>query len=394
MKCAVVTTTSPDVTSALDGLIERLADGLNGARPDLLVVYFTPHHVHDAALIRERLLEKLDPRVLMGCPALGVIGEAVEVEAGAGLSLWGASWPGAELTPFHLSMGDADVPEVTGWPESLPEGAGLMVLADPYTTPPDDLLNGLHERYPGSQVVGGMASGSTGPGAASIISREGVHDEGALVVAISGSVRMDTVVSQGCRPVGSHLVITGADRNAILTLGGKPAMAALQAVAADVTPEDQELMRTSLHVGRVVDERKSHFEQGDFLVRNVLGVDPESKGLLISDLVRAGQTIQFMVRDGQAAGEELGALLDREATASATLGTPLGSMLFSCNGRGSRLFGKPHHDIGHVHAALGDVPTAGFFAAGEIGPVGGQPFLHGFTASIALFREQKPEQPA
>jgi small ligand-binding sensory domain FIST len=263
-----------------------------------------------------------------------------------------------------------------------------MLVADPYTTPPDDLLNGFHERYPGSAVVGGMASGSTGPGAACLLSREGVHDEGALVVAISGSVRMDTVVSQGCRPVGSHLVITKADRNAILSLGGKPALEALKAVADDVSPEDQALMRNSLHVGRVVDERKSHFERGDFLVRNVLGIDPQTNALLIGDMVRAGQTIQFMVRDAQAAGEELSALLDREASASDTRGKPMGSMVFSCNGRGSRFFGRPHHDIGHVHDSLGDVPTAGFFAAGEIGPVGGQPFLHGFTASIAVFREQ------
>lgn len=388
MKCAVVTTTSPDITAALDGVIQRFSDRLGGARPDLLMVYFTPHHAHDAPMIRERLMEQLAPRVLLGCPAIGVIGESVEVEAGAGLSLWGATWPGAELQTFHLSMGDADVPEVTGWADSLPQGAGLMLLADPYTTPPEDLLNGLHERYPDSPVVGGMASGSSGPGAANIISHEGIHNEGALVVAISGTVRMDTVVSQGCRPVGSHLVITKANRNAILSLGGKPALSALQAVASEVSPEEQDLMRSSLHVGRVVDERKSQFERGDFLVRNVLGVDPETQGLLVSDLVRAGQTIQFMVRDAEAAGEELGALLDREAAASKTLGQPLGAMLFSCNGRGSKLFGRPHHDVGHVHASLGELPTAGFFAAGEIGPVGGQPFLHGFTASIALFREQ------
>jgi small ligand-binding sensory domain FIST len=386
VKCAVVTTTSPDIASALDGVIERFSDRLGGARPDLLMVYFTPHHAHDAELIRERLLERLDPGVLMGCPAMGVIGESVEVEAGAGLTLWGASWPGADLQAFHLSMGGSDVPTISGWPDSLPEGAGLMLLADPYTTPPDDLLRGFHERYPGSVVVGGMASGSSGPGSANLLSRDGVYDEGTLVVAISGSVRMDAVVSQGCRPVGSHLVITAADRNAILTLGGKPALEALQSVASEVSPEEQELMQKALHVGRVVDERKSSFEQGDFLVRNVLGIDPETQGLLIGDLVRAGQTIQFMVRDAEAASEELGALLDREASASAGSGTPLGSMLFSCNGRGSRLFGRPHHDVGLVHSSLGDLPTAGFFAAGEIGPVGGQPFLHGLTASIALFR--------
>ncbi len=383
MKCAVVTTTNPDIASALDGLVERLRDGLGGARPDLLMVWFTPHHAADAPLIRERLLEQLDPAVLMGCPALGVLGETVEIESGSGVALWGASWPGVELHAFHLSMGEADVPEVTGWPDDLPEGAGVLLLADPYTTPPDDLLRGFDERYPGRAVLGGMASGSNGPGEANLVSREGVHDEGTLALAISGSVRLDPVVSQGCRPVGSHLVVTKADRNAILALGGKPALAALERVANEVEPAERELMRRALHVGRVVDERKSKFEQGDFLVRNVLGVDPEKQALFIGDWVRAGQTIQFMVRDAAAASEELGALLEREAQA----GAPSGAIVFSCNGRGSRLFGVPHHDIGRVHDALGDVPTAGFFAAGEVGPVGGQSFLHGFTASIALFRE-------
>ncbi len=383
MKCAVVTTTSPDMASALDGLMDRLLDQLGGSQPDLLTVYFTPHHLQDAELIQQRLLEKLDPQVLLGGPALGIIGEAAEIEEGAGLALWGASWPGAELHSFHLSMGDTDVPEVGGWPDALPEGAGIMVLADPYTTPPDDLLMGFHERFPLSPVVGGMTSGSSGPGDAKLLSLQGVHDEGALVVAISGSVSMDTVVSQGCRPVGSHYVVTKADRNAIVSLGGKPALDVLQQVASEVTPEDQDLMRNSLHVGRVVDERKSKFEPGDFLVRNVLGVDPQSKALLIGDYLRPGQTIQFMVRDAEAASQELDSLMQ----ASASEGDALGAMLFSCNGRGSNLFGKPNHDLGRIHAAFENLPTAGFFAAGEVGPVGGQPFLHGLTASIALFRD-------
>ena len=384
MKCAVVTSTSPDIASSLDGLIQRLQDGLGTDSPDLVVVYFTPHHAADAGLIRERLLDRLDPQVLMGCPAVGVIGGHVEMENSSGLSLWGASWPGVELRSFHLSAGDSDVPDVTGWPDDIAEGAGVMLLSDPYTTPPDLLLNGFHERHPQSVVVGGMASGSSGPGDANLITNDRVYDEGTIAVAISGSVTLDPVVSQGCRPVGSHYVVTKADRNAILSLGGKPALAALQQLSAGLEPADQELMRGgALSVGRVIDERKSHFERGDFLVRNLMGVDPEAGALLIGDMVRAGQTIQFMVRDADAASEELASLLDREAAKP----TPVGAMLFSCNGRGSRLFGRPHHDIEGLQSALGEVPTAGFFAAGEIGPVGGQPFLHGFTASIALFRE-------
>lgn len=386
MKCSVVTTTNPDIAAALDGLAERLQDGLGGASPDLLLVFFTPHHGEDAELIRTRLLARLSPRVLLGCPAAGVIGEHAEIESGAGLSLWGASWPGAELDPFVLGVDDGDeaAPRLVGWPAAPPAGAAFVLLVDPYTTPADDLLDGFRERYPGAPVVGGMASGSSGPGEAKLLTNDGVLDEGAIGVAIGGSVRLDTVVSQGCRPVGHHFVITKAERNFILGLGGKPALAQLQGMLADVDVDDRHLMQSALHVGRVVDERKSHFERGDFLVRNVLGIEPKQQAIAINDFVRAGQTIQFMVRDAQAASDELSQLMAAEEGKD----PPLGALLFSCNGRGSRLFGRPHHDLAGIHEHVGDVPTAGFFAAGEIGPVGGVPFLHGFTASIALFRER------
>jgi len=382
VKCAVVTTASPDLVSSIDGVIDRFADRL-GARPDLLVAFFTPHHSAEAPLLREKLVERLQPQVLLGCPAAGVIGEHAEMEAGAGLSLWGASWPGAALKSFHLSPGDADVPQLEGWPEGVPADASFLLLADPYTTPPDDLLGGFRERFPGRPVVGGMASGASGPGDANLITESALHDEGIIGVAISGRVRVDPVVSQGCRPIGSHYVITKADRNAIFTLGGKPALLALQTTADGADARDRELMRRALHVGRVIDERKSQFASGDLLVRNVLGVDPERQALFISDLVRPGQTIQFMVRDAETASAELNEMLAADSQRSPALG----SLIFSCNGRGSRLFGKPHHDLRGVHEHLGDIPSAGFFCAGEIGPVGGQPFLHGFTASIAVFRE-------
>jgi small ligand-binding sensory domain FIST len=383
LKCAVVTTTSPDIASTLDGVIQQLKQRL-GARPDLLVAYFTSHHSQEAESLHRQLLEQLQPRVLLGCPARGVLGDHVEVEAGAGLTLWAASWPDVELTSFHLSVGEGDVPELSGWPASVPDGAGFVLLADPYTTSPDALLQGIHERFAGAPVVGGMASGSTGPGSANLFTESGMYDEGVVGVAISGSVKLDTVVSQGCRPIGTHFVVTAVDRNAILTLGGKPALDVLHELASGLDPADVDLLqRGGLHVGRVVDERKSHFEQGDFLVRNMLGVDPDKKSLLIGDYLRPGQTVQFMLRDAAAASQELQLLLSREADKP----TPLGALLFSCAGRGSHMFDEPHHDIRGVHTGVGDIPTAGFFAAGEIGPVGGQPFLHGLTASIGLFRK-------
>lgn len=383
MKCAVVTSTTPDIVAALDGLLTRLLSDL-GERPDLVVTFFSPHHLGDAPVLRERILARLKPRVLLGCPAAGVIGEDVELEDSAGLVVWAAHWPGATLTPFTLGVEEREGEAVlTGWPEPPPPGTGFLVLADPYTTPGDVLIDGFAQRYPGAPVVGGLASGTSGPGQAQFLVDDGIVEEGAVGVAIGGSVRLDTVVSQGCRPVGRHLVITRAQQNVILALGGKPALDQLRTVFGEVPARDQQLMQTALHVGRVVDERKSRFERGDFLVRNVLGFDMENKALAINDLVRAGQTIQFMVRDRDAASEDLHTLLAAEASR----GPASGALLFSCNGRGTNLFAAPHHDVQGLHRELGpDLPTAGFFCNGEIGPVGGQPFLHGFTASIALFR--------
>ncbi len=386
MKCAVVTSTAPDIVAALDGLCDRLAAALESKRPDLLMAFYTPHHAGEVPVLRRKLLDRLRPRVLLGCPAQGVIGGDVEVEEKAGLALWGGSWPGSKLAPFRLELDEHEgEPALSGWPEAAAPGTGFMVLADPYTTPGDTLLEGFAERFPGAPVVGGMASGSPGAGQAQFITNDGVLDDGCIGVAIGGSVRIDPVVSQGCRPVGRHFVITKAHQNVILGLGGKPALAQLRAIFHEVDARDRELMQSALHVGRVVDERKSAFGRRDFLVRNVLGIDAKNEALAINDFVRAGQTVQFMVRDSAAATEDLAMLLGEENRRGPTLG----AMIFSCNGRGARFFGEPNHDIGGLHKGVGDVPAAGFFANGEIGPVGGHPFLHGFTASIALFREAK-----
>ncbi|MGQ0553216.1 MAG: FIST signal transduction protein [Planctomycetota bacterium] len=390
MKCAVVTTTTPDVLAALDGLCDRLLTELDGAPPHLVLAFFTPHHGGEVEPLRRKIMNRLSPRVLLGGPGAGIIGGDVEIEERSGLALWAAHWPGAELQSFRLELDDSgDEPALKGWPDSVPEGAGFLVLADPYTTPGDTLLEGFAERFPGAHVVGGMASGTAGPGQGLFFDEHGVHEDGALGLAVGGAVRLQPIVSQGCRPIGRHFVITKAHQNVIFALGGKSALSQLRTVFGEVQPRDRDLMQKALHVGRAIDERKSRFERGDFLARNVLKIDQQKEALAINDFVRAGQTIQFMVRDSASASEDLAALLGAEAQqaqAGGAAAATLGALLFSCNGRGSDFFGRPNHDLGEVHRVFPDLPTAGFFANGEIGSVGGQPFLHGYTASIALFR--------
>jgi len=249
VKCAVVTSTSPDIAAALDGLIARLQAELGEGRPDLLVVFFTPHHGGDVPLLRKRLLDRLKPRVMLGCPAAGIIGENVEIEEQAGIALWAARFPGCTLTPFQLGVDEHEgEPTLTNWPADVPAGSGFLVLADPYTTPGDALLEGFAQRYPGMPVIGGMASGTQGPGQALFLTNDGVHDEGVIGVAIGGSVRIDPLVSQGCRPIGSSYIVTAAEGNVIRSLAGAPPLERLRDSAKLVkyTTLQQQIRHTNL----------------------------------------------------------------------------------------------------------------------------------------------------
>jgi small ligand-binding sensory domain FIST len=260
------------------------------------------------------------------------------------------------------------------------------MVADPFSFPTDPFLKRLSEATAGMQVIGGMASGSNAPGQNRLVLDGEAFSEGAVAVVVGGPLTVRTVVSQGCRPIGRTVIVTKVERNVIRELGRRPALEVLREVFEELPEEDQERVQQGLHIGRVINEYQEKFRRGDFLVRNVIGAD-EAGGIAISDVVRVGQTVQFHVRDADTADEDLRSLLihERRARPGARIG---GALLFTCNGRGSRLFSEPHHDVAVIHDVLGAVPVAGFFAMGEIGPIGGQNFVHGFTASIALFEEQ------
>jgi small ligand-binding sensory domain FIST len=261
-------------------------------------------------------------------------------------------------------------------------GSFLIVLGEPFSFPADYLLERMNEDRSGVALIGGMASGAPSPGDNRLILGPHTHAEGAVALHVSGGVKLRTVVSQGCRPIGRPLVVTKAERNVIYELGGKSAFAQLRAIFDTLPTSEQRLVQQALHVGRVVSEYQERFEQGDFLVRNVVGIDGNAGAIAIGDYIRPGQTIQFHVRDEDAADAELAQLLaaTRRETAS-----PAGGLLFTCNGRGTRMFSQPNHDAAAIARAFGNLPLAGFFAQGEIGPIGRQNFMHGFTASIALF---------
>jgi small ligand-binding sensory domain FIST len=230
-----------------------------------------------------------------------------------------------------------------------------------------------------------MASGIPGAGQCRLLHAGGVADQGAVGLLLQGPIGLRSIVSQGCRPIGRHMIITRAEDNIIFELGGRPPLEQLKELWQTLTPEEQGLFQQGLHVGRVISEYRGDFQRGDFLVRNVLGLDRATGALAITDRVRVGQTVQFHVRDAQTADEDLHALLQLDLNAHDK--RPAGALVFSCNGRGTRLFPEPHHDARTIHQEAGAIPLAGFFAQGELGPIGGQNFIHGFTASVALFEE-------
>jgi small ligand-binding sensory domain FIST len=359
---------------------------------DIGFVFLSHHHVDSSDRLASELAGLLTtPENLLGCTGEVIAGRGRECEDEPAISLWLASLPDSHVTTMRLEF--QRTPEgnaIGGWPDDLsgpwPDGSFLLALGEPYSFPADVMLEQLNEDRAGTPVVGGMASGGHAPGRNRLIRGAEVFTEGAVVAHVSGGVRLRTVVSQGCRPIGHPFVVTKAERNVIYQLGGHPALEQLREIFQTLPTCEQTLINRGLHLGRVVSEYRDRFEQGDFLVRNVVGGDSSTGAIAVGDYIRVGQTVQFHVRDAESADAELRQLL--AAVRDTPSAGPRGALLFTCNGRGTRLFPQPHHDAAAIEQVLGPIPLAGFFAQGEMGPIAGKNFLHGFTASLAILEGQ------
>jgi len=387
LACAAALSTRPQWEDALHEVTSAARESL-AASPDLAVLFLSPHHAEAADRIAAEACQLLGTNNLLGCTGEAIAGTGQEIEEQPAMSLWVARWPGVRITPLHLRFErTAEGGALEGWPDELagdwPAGSFLILLGEPFSFPADFLLERMNEDRPNVPVLGGMASGAPQPGDNRLLLGARTFAEGAAALHISGPVRLQTVVSQGCRPIGRPFVVTKAERNIIYELGGKSALVQLREIFDTLPTREQRLVQRALHVGRVVSEYQERFEQGDFLVRNVVGIDAGNGAIAIGDYIRPGQTVQFHIRDQEAADAELAQLL--AAARSACVATPAGALLFTCNGRGTRMFTQPHHDADAIARAFGPIPLAGFFAQGELGPIGRQNFIHGFTASIGLF---------
>jgi small ligand-binding sensory domain FIST len=372
----------PLATHAVGECVGHLLDVGAGDEPDLVVLFVTEPHVGGLEDITRAVRQLMSPRSLLGASAVSVLAGRREVEEHAAIAMF-ALWsmpsnPTARPRPVRIEVTPRyDGPEL-GDLEQLRDATGtLLVLADPFTCPVDRLLAEVAEVAPQLVVVGGLASSARLPGGNRLALDGALHADGAVAVLVPPSVPVTAVVSQGCRPIGRPLTVTKAERNVLHELAGRPALELLVELLQELSPEEQQLASQGLHVGRVIDEYQPDFGRGDFLIRAVLGGDREAGAVAVGDEIEVGSTIQFQVRDAATATEDLDELLaGRRAQ---------GALVFTCNGRGSRLFGVPDHDADAVSEALADAPIAGMFCAGELGPVGARNFAHGFTASVALF---------
>jgi small ligand-binding sensory domain FIST len=349
---------------------------------DLAFLFLSPAHLDEVEAAAEAVHEELAPRHLLGCVAEGVVAGVRELERGPGVAVWAGALPGAEIECFHAAAVQTEEgTAVAGFPD-LDDPGLVTLLVDPFTFPVGPFLTRLNEARERIPLVGGIAAGGGRPGAQALILDDAVHAGGAVGAFVSG-LPVLTVVSQGCRPLGREAVITRCEGNVVYELAGEPALERLRGEIAALSSEEHALAARGLLAGLVIDENRPQYDTGDFLMRGLLGADEASGALALADAVRVGQTLRFFTRDAASADADL----QRALGGVSRRARPAGALLFTCNGRGTNMFPEPDHDARVVAAALGTQALAGFFCGGEIGPVGGMAFLHGFTATLAVFLE-------
>ena len=378
-----------DPPKALETAVAQALPSLQGKPAHAVFLFVSGLYRTEWQPLLRRLRKELGAPLLLGCTAGGVLGAEKELERSPALSLSLAHLPGVKLHPFTVTPQElAEQQEPGFWIEKTgvnpkEEPAGIL-LPDPFSCDAMALVAGLNAVYPKMPLIGGLASGAAEAGGNALFYNDGIVPEGAVGVLLTGDILLQTVVSQGCRPIGRPYIITRAEENVILELAGQPAMGTLQQLYGELPEADKKLAREALLLGVVMDEYKEKFQRGDFLIRNLIGMDPSVGALAVGDRVQTGQTVQFHVRDAVSSREDLETLLSQRAPAQSGFS---GGLLFSCLGRGRELYGEPDVDVRTIRRALGGgCPVAGFFCNGEIGPVGPRDYIHGFTASLGLFR--------
>ncbi|WP_235401474.1 FIST signal transduction protein [Rubrobacter aplysinae] len=402
MRWATAISRDTDLDEAVAGCAAELRRELGEGPVSLALIFVTPHHRERYREVPSLVLSHLGADALLGCSGGGVIGGGEEVEGAPAVTLTAARMRNVEVRGFRIG-GPGALPDLDGPPDAWEELVGaraaeepqFVLLADPFSSDPVTLLSGLDYAFPGAAKVGGLASGATSAGEGALFVGEDYYASGTAGLALTGDVAVDTVVAQGCKPVGGVMQITSCQDNVLQELDGRPAFKALEEVYAALDERDRKLAGSALFVGMLMDEFEEEPGPGDFLIRNLIGVDPQNGSLGVGERLQEGMRVQFHLRDAEASAEDLRAVLtgyERAMGPARASGEVSGALLFSCLGRGEGLYGEPGFDTGVLHERLGPVPVGGFFCNGEFGPVGGTSFLHGYTSSFGLFRPRGPRE--
>ncbi|MBL4889339.1 MAG: FIST C-terminal domain-containing protein [Candidatus Lindowbacteria bacterium] len=393
MKWASSLSTDKELSACVEKAAASILSKLGPEEIDLLTVFISPHFAESYHNLHALLEEHLPHQVLLGCSAEGIVGGGKEWEHKPGISVTAASLPDVEILSFHSPT--TDLPDLDSsprvwhdWLDLNPDAVNCFILlGDPFSFDADSVLSGLDFAYPHAAKIGGLASGAGQPGGNRLYVDGGMEDKGMALLALGGNIEVDTIVAQGCRPIGKSLCITKCQGNLLQAIDGQPPLAYLQKLAEELTDYDRPLINTSLFLGIQISDTNPGDRSTEFLIRNLMGLSHETGGIAIGATLQEGQTVQFHLRDKQMSAKDLSVHLDRYAEDNNSK-SAAGALLFSCLGRGEYLYGEPDHDTGLFHDKLGAIPLGGFFCNGEIGPVGDKTFIHGYTSSFGIFREK------
>lgn len=390
MKWASHLSTQNNIEACVDESVEAILSQMDGKSVDLTIIFVSPQFKDKYEEIPKLIRDRISSKHFLGCSGGGIIGGGKEAEQQAAFSITCANLPDVEIQGIHtdtMKLPDQDTaPSV--WREWLgvdvEKNPSFIFLADPFSFQGEEFLAGVDFAYPNSSKVGGLASGAQAQGGNALYLNDKIHNNGLIGLALSGNIGMDTIVAQGCRPIGEPVKVSKCDGTLLTGMDGQPPLELLQSVYEGLDENDKSLVQTSLFLGIEMDPLKDNPQQGDFLIRNIMGVEREIGGIHVGTLLREGQLVQFHLRDKAMSAEDLKLMLTRYK-ANKNFKNTSGALLFSCLGRGQYLYGKPNHDADMFRDHIGDIPLGGFFCNGEIGPVGKTTFLHGYTSSFGIF---------
>jgi small ligand-binding sensory domain FIST len=388
MLWASAISTAQRLDAAVADALDQIERQLDSQDPDLVIAFVTSAFGAEQMSLRRLVQGRWNDALLFGCCASGVIGAGREIEQETGVAISAAILPGVEVALTHVESSNLppQFAERTAWEAALQVKAAkhpqFLLVTDPFTFSAEEILPGLDRAFPGSLKVGGLASGGRQPGSNLLYLGHNTYRSGAIFLALSGNVHVDSIVAQGCRPIGDPMFVTACHGNLLRELDGQAPRDVLSALFDNLSARDRELVGHSLSIGFAMPGQRPSVQAGDFLIRNVLGMDPQTGSLWVGAKLEANSIVQFHVRDALSSAEDLERALSRYRAEHYI--TPAGALLFSCVGRGSGLYGSPDHDSNALRRSLGDLPIVGFFCSGEIGPVQGFTQVHGYTSAVAL----------